>query len=663
MSESVEYQLSFWSRHGHRVKQWGVILLVLGFYYGYQKLPFISKPIDIFVRPAVAGMALLYSAGSTWVYENFGLNAGFVKKKTHPEFRFHVRLAQYVNKRKATPLVQISVDQLAPRNRREAALKALKKFDSSAYWIEPFLNQLYQGGMLDLYEPKAPLLEDLMSKIRAEGGIRNPLVRAYSEVVFSFMVQVPDQPILRARAFSWLSDVLAEDALFLILQRLPWEKHPEVRQAMEKALWEVRALSDRSEAKKQLLPHYRKPPWPEVKLPVAVVLTRLGHEGAANYLNVKLKGPLVSEEEKIDISVALSGRRYPKELKITPRLEIELAKRERGRQRQYEAAYKKFYRIQKYEKSKQILLAKAKPAAPKGERPDDLGAEATLLERVKDWMSEKRKSEETPILVAKKTEKREKWKPRPPGKKRTPTRPKPVPSEEPVVVQPAYQPVKTVYTDDSEEMVTTEELLASMYEPEEIYVPSPPPRVAPTDEGVPDLTFFEAFDNDVPFYRQAHPKAKKLGVLKLETAYIAFESKKVGSEWWFFIEVAENQSGWVKGSQVKFSDILKQSKPKVAKKAAPAREKIKRASPDKPSRPREPSKVQDDLDWVVAAEYDVGVYERESVAAELVNLISPPRKFRVVGSSHETGEIWFKIQMARKKQGWVQASEVKKATF
>jgi len=662
MSESVEYQLTFWSRHGHRVKQWCVILLVLGLYYGYQRFPFISKPINILVRPAVAGMALLYSAGSTWVYENFAFDAGFVKKKTHPEFKFHVQLAHYVNKRKATPLVQISVDQLAPRNRREAALKALKKFDSSADWIEPFLNQLYLGGMLDLYEPKAPLLEDLMSKVRAEGGIQNPLVRAYSEVVFSFMVQVPDQPVLRARAFSWLSDVLAEDALFLILQRLPWEKHPEVRKTMEKALWDVRAVSDRSAAKKQLLPYYRKPPWPEVKLPVAVLLTRLGHRGAANYLKAKLKDPLISEEEIIDINVALSGRRLPKELKITPRLEIELAKRERERRRQYEAAYRKFYGIQSYEKSKRILLAKAKPAAPKGERPADSGMKATLLERVKDWMLEKRKSEETPILLAKKSESRKKRKPLLLRKKRAPSRSKLASLEEPQMVQPAYQPVKIVTTDDAEEMVTTEELLASLYEPEEIFVPSPPRQVAPVDEGMPDLTFFEAFSNDVPFYQQAHPDAKKLGVLKLETAYIAFESKKVGSEWWFYIEVAENQTGWVQGSQVKLSDILKQSKPKTAKKAAPVKGKRKRPSSDKPSSPRKPSKVEEDLDWVVAAEYDVGVYERESVAAELVDLISPPRKFRVLGSSHQTGEIWFKIQVAKKKQGWVQSSEVKKAT-
>ena len=82
--------------------------------------------------------------------------------------------------------------------------EALLKFESAADWIQPFLNELPKGGLLGLYDEDSPQLDELIKKIRAEGGVRQPLVRAYAEVVFSFMLQVPDV-LIRRHACRWLS--------------------------------------------------------------------------------------------------------------------------------------------------------------------------------------------------------------------------------------------------------------------------------------------------------------------------------------------------------------------------------------------------------------------------------------------------------------------------
>ena len=135
---------------------------------------------------------------------------------------------------------------------------ALLKFDNTADWIQPFLNELPKGGLLGMYDPKTPTLNQLIQQIHVEGGVRQPLVRAYAEVVFSFMLQHPDL-VIRLHANQWVSDVVAEDALFLLIPRFAKERDAE-RPASDRigALFDPRRFRAAT-ARELIIPFYRNP--------------------------------------------------------------------------------------------------------------------------------------------------------------------------------------------------------------------------------------------------------------------------------------------------------------------------------------------------------------------------------------------------------------------
>jgi hypothetical protein len=190
--------------HREKVKEIALIAGVLLFFGAYQTVPVVHRGVDAVVDPAVAGLTVAYSHFSTFLHRITGVNLGFVEEEPDQEFLFAVRLATYINERQAKPLVEMATDQRLSNEKRERALRALLKFQSTADWVQPFLNELPKGGMLGLYEKNTPVLDELMKKVRAEGGLRQPLVRAYAEVVFSFMLQVPDA-VIRSHALRWVT--------------------------------------------------------------------------------------------------------------------------------------------------------------------------------------------------------------------------------------------------------------------------------------------------------------------------------------------------------------------------------------------------------------------------------------------------------------------------
>jgi|GEM_PF-4572440 len=358
-----QYEIPFFIRYRRALIQTGVILLTLAFYVFYITLKPFQKVVDLAINPAVAGVALVLGKVSSLTHRTVGLDLGFFHKEMDPEFLFRVRLAKYVTDRKAGPLVELAVDSLASREKREAALKALLKFESTSDWIQPFLNELFKGGMLELNEEKSPLLDELMKRVRQQGGIKNSLVRAYADVVFSFMAQVPERPLVRSKAIRWLPDIMPEDALFVIVPRLELETDSKVRQTIVDTLWSIQALSDPQKANAMLIKYYRKPPWPELKTPLAAILARLGADNVKEYLEYALKDPNITEDQKINIQIALTRKPFPQGLKISNQEEKLMAQREQARRRQFEAAFLKQESIKREEKIKQMQLAKAQKTA------------------------------------------------------------------------------------------------------------------------------------------------------------------------------------------------------------------------------------------------------------------------------------------------------------
>lgn len=334
-------------------------LLFLGLYIQITPL---KRLIDAGVTPAVGGITLVYGKITSYIYEKTGLDLGFVTLPTDQEFLFSVRLATYVNQKQASPLLDIAMDNQMPVDKRERALRAMLKFESTADWIQPFLNELSKGGLLGLYDDEAPYLDDLIKQIRAEGGVRAPLVRAYAEVVFSFMMQVPDM-VVRKHALKWVSDVIAEDAIFLIIPRIDKEKDPVAQKAVEKALMDIRAVSDPVAARELLIPFYKKPPWPSVKPAVGVVLARLGHDNAVEYVKGVLKNDKISPTDQVALNIAAERTPYPRTLKITEKEEKSLVEHREEREEQYRVALEKRQRLYREERMKQILLARAQIAA------------------------------------------------------------------------------------------------------------------------------------------------------------------------------------------------------------------------------------------------------------------------------------------------------------
>lgn len=340
-----------------KVKESALILGVLLFFALYKTVSPLTRLIDLVVNPAVAGITVAYGSATTLIHKLTGVNLGFVTEEPDQEFLFSVRLATYVNERRAAPLLELATDTRVSNEKRERALRALLKFENTQDWVQPFLNELPKGGMLGLYDKTTPVLDELIKKIRAEGGLRQPLVRAYAEVVFSFMLQVPDA-IIRQHSLRWVSDVLAEDALSLIVQRIDKETDVETQAAIEGALLDVRAVADPETARQLLVPFYKRPPWPTLRFPVGVALARLGYEPAFEYLAFTSKTERLSESEQLAVRVALARTRFPRELKISEPEQRLLAQRESDRRQQLASAMDKRERMVYQERMKRAILAR-----------------------------------------------------------------------------------------------------------------------------------------------------------------------------------------------------------------------------------------------------------------------------------------------------------------
>jgi hypothetical protein len=82
--------------------------------------------------------------------------------------------------------------------------------------------------------------------------------------------------VIRLHANKWVSDVVAEDALFLLIPRFAKEKDAEAQKAIESALYDIGAVSEPGTARELIIPFYHNPSWPTLKLPLGIILARLG---------------------------------------------------------------------------------------------------------------------------------------------------------------------------------------------------------------------------------------------------------------------------------------------------------------------------------------------------------------------------------------------------
>ncbi len=336
-----------------------MVALIFGVIYHAQSdfRIFTDKAFD----PAVAGLSKAYGYASTALYRKAGINMGMVTIPADQDFLFGVRLATYINQRRAGPLLDIAADSRFPDEKRERALLALLKFESTSDWIQPFLNELPKGGLLGMYDPKTPTLNQLIQQIRSEGGVRQPFVRAYAEVVFSFMLQHPDL-VIRLHANQWVSDVVAEDALFLLIPRFAKENDPEAQKAIEAALYSIRAVSEPGTARELIIPFYRDPTWPTLKRPLGMILARLGYGGAVEYVHSQLNMKNLTDNEKLALNAAADQTPYPKELRISDTQKALALEREQLRRKDIQAALARRELLLQEDRAKQALIAQAQAA-------------------------------------------------------------------------------------------------------------------------------------------------------------------------------------------------------------------------------------------------------------------------------------------------------------
>ncbi len=564
MASKDVYYPSFFQRYSRDIKEMGVVLLVLAFFWAFRRYPPMQSFVDKGFDPAVAGITVLYGKISSALYRRTGLNGGFVTVPPDPEFVFRVRMATYVNERKAGPLIDLASNQRHPEAWRKDAMLALLKFESVSEWIQPFLNELPKGGLLGLYEADSATLDQLIKRIRAEGGIREPLVRAYGEVVFEFMLQVRDA-VVRERALRWISDVLAEQAVFLIATRIPKEEDPKVQKAIEEALWDIRAVSNRQQALEALLPYYKKPPWPTLRPPVAMVLARLGHPSAFSYLDYLLKSVELTEAQRVMVQVARTGTPYPEQLKISPQLRELTAQRKRAREKQLAMALDQRRRaLAKARLSSRQARVIERPPLPKAAAPASPAPPAAepLVEIIatgpgfeEGAIPLKSNPNMSSVDIAFEVKKR------------------PVPlylnagADDPTgVVLPLGTRGKANFEVRVGEakwyQVKTRKgsgwakgnLLA--------FVDVTADRAAPErviEAEVPEFdqqaTYFEINSDAAVAYEKPSEKAGEIAVLQEGVAYRAIQSLTVGADRWFFLEVGPGLKGWARGLDLQLANV------------------------------------------------------------------------------------------------------------
>ena len=675
------YQPSFLRRYIREVKEVSIMLLVVLFALIYKLIAPVQSIVDKGVDPAVEGLTVLYGKVSGLVYQLTGFNAGFIVPVPDQEFLFRVRLATYVNERLAAPLLDIAVDNRMPIEKRERALNAILKFESAADWIHPFLNELSKGGLLGLMDDEAPLLDELIKKIRAEGGVRQPLVRAYAEVVFSFMLQHPTL-VLRLHALRWLSDVIAEDALFILIPRFEKENDPKARLALEQALYDIRAVSEPEKAKELLIPYYRIPPWPSLRLPLAAVLARLGFEGARPFITSVLQSEQLSKEERTLLSFALDGNRYPRQLRIAENEVRILADRRKMRQDQVRAAMERRNLILRQERLKQAVIAKAvsvpvpkekppvaeKPApavppqtkmppekrtAPKGFPVPGAGTEVEVATPVEETVPEildepapKPRSLMNYVDIVFEIKKQDVPLFQNPGQGATgvllPVGTKGKADFEVLIGEDRWYQVKT-----KKGQGWVNGALLSIYNlSPDGSVPAVTSRPEPSDAESLDgsrkeTTYFEAAMDEVPTFEKASEKSKKKGTLSPETPYLAVRSEKVNSDRWFLLQIRTGETAWARGIDLRLADV---------------QQPVKLDEPSQPLGQLGSSPFT--AEWVRASVKGVGVYSKPSITAKMVRQINPPDIYKVKETSADGGKEWYLIEISGKDAGWVQTMDV-----
>ncbi|MCB4755798.1 MAG: SH3 domain-containing protein [Elusimicrobia bacterium] len=707
------------------IHQGCILFFILVLFLIYQFASPVRKAIDFVASPTVQGLSLAYGKASTLLHRWTLIDLGFVGASSDPDFLFRVQLATYINERRAAPLLDIAANKQASLQRREAALLALHKFDSSIEWIEPFLNELPKGGLLELHEEETPLLDSLMKMVRSEGGIQKSLVKAYAELVFEFMLQVPDA-IVKRHALRWISDVLPEEALFLILPRIPWESDPVIQAALVEALWDIRAVSDPEAAGRLVMPLYQNPPWPELTPPLAAILSRLGFPRPRPYLEKLSESPDLSEEQRVRVRVALDAVPYPRWLKKSPEAEELALRRKRSREQQYQAAWQKQIKIKKEERMEQVILARATAAAAKGpvvvERFPPKGAAASAAKTV-PFVKEITpapavKAVQEPVVkvvrapskkapAAAPAETSPPPPPSPPGpepeeaaKEQTLAMlPEPAEMGPPPPIEEAPKPSSNMRSVDMIFEVKNKEV--SLYQnpgpdaPSGVFLPvgtkgkanlvyqlgedswyqlaskkgggwangkslklfdlSPevasaktgaPPAKAPAAPGLEgerrESTYFEVNTPNVAIYEKPSLESKKLEALIEGQAYLATRSEKVGPDRWFLLEVRPGVFGWAEGIYLQLADV-----PQPALMVKPTQPLSLRQQ-----------KSAFAAEWVVAGVKDVSVYERPSIASEMLKSISPPDVFEVVEAKEGGGSEWYKIKLPKGNVGWVKVMDV-----
>lgn len=655
-----------------RAKEIGLIVLVLLSYFIYQSISPINTLLDKAINPAVGGLTLAYSKFSTAVYGVSGLNLGFVTIPPDPEFLFSVQLATYLNEKQAAPLLRIASDIRSPQEKRERALRALLKFESSTDWIQAFLNELPKGGLLGMYEEQSPLLDDLAKKIREDGGVRQELVQAYAEVVFSFMLQVPDA-VVRRHALKWVTDVLPDDAVFLIAPRIAREEDPSVREAIEQALFNLKAVSDQKEAIAQLAPHYQKPRWPGARVAVAAVMARLGHDSAVDYVNFALKTQSLTQDRKIGLRLASAMTRYPSHLKASASHHSDWAKHESERATQRRRAWAK------YKRSQSIRLAKVEQVEKitEEERPVSTDNETETSERkpvVIDRTEIESVQDEKPVEpVAVK-------KPIPPPS------PASVQVEKPVVVA-AKPPVEESPVDNAP--VTVKSTPVDKKSPPKTFLPptltnndeeSPEDTSQPNDEvvneqyaslpdalKVPDnylppeeemarppkslMNFvdivFEVKDDKAVVYEDPGSDKKTGVTLTKASKGKADLEMLIGEDHWYQVK-SKQGNGWVKGNSLSVFNLS----PAEAVKTEP-----KPAGETKPSLegPRE------EQTYFEAGAPDVPIFSKPGESAKKIGSLSEEVAYLAEKSERKEGERWFLLKIRTGEKGWVRGTDIRLA--
>jgi hypothetical protein len=710
---------NFLQRRKNEIKSIGLIATLLVFYWAYSTILPVKTLVDIPVVKAVSGLTLAYGTLSTYLFEKFGVDWGFVSRSPDPEFLFNVRVATAINERRAGPLIDFAVDSSLSRPKREQALRALLQFDSVSEWIQPFLNELPKGGMVELNESNSPILDELIKRIRKEGGIRQPLVRAYAEVVFSFLMQVPDAPILRQQALRWLPDVLPEETLFLVLPRVDLETDPAVRTALTEAVWNVRAVSDPERAKALVVPLYRVPPWPEFRVAAAVVLSRLGYRGSTTYLRENLKLESFSQDKRMVMDLALAQKPYPTQVELTAQAKLTPNPRVIARQKQYEEAVRRQEEKTRQAKLKEVLIAKV---------------EETKLPAFEEPVKA--------IPVA----------PAPPAKtvpkKQTVKRPPVVVPVAPAVVPPVQAPPVPVEVVQQEKvsavpMVVPHPVVEEVvigFNPPETTIPKPSTMKSEAENMRSVNLLFEVKKKQVPLYAEPNGKTPTGEVLPLGSKGQVNFKVQVGSTEWYQVK-SKKGKGWARGNSLELYDLSQEvalpekpalPEPAVATAVAPPETKkpeytyfepnsdtitafksstdksepigtlvegvaylalqsekvgvdrwfyleikkgvggwvrgidlqladIQQPPPEKVPEltPEQRAKqVAGVPAWVVANNNGVGVFLKTNIQAKRVRLINLKEIFQVVDMAQAQGIPWYKIQLSPQEVGWVQASDV-----